>query len=54
MKVEELKHFLRLCGLKVRGEKEELVARVFLLAENDVSIIKTAKEVQAEIAKAAT
>ena len=51
MKVEELKDFLRLRGLKVSGKKEELVARVFVAAENDVPILKTAVEVQAEIAE---
>ena len=29
MKVDELKHFLRLRGLRVRRNKSELVARVF-------------------------
>ena len=33
MKVEELKNCLRLCGLKVSGKKEELVARVFVALE---------------------
>ena len=51
MKVEELKSFLRLRGLKVSGTKQELVARCFVAKENDVSIIKTAEEVQAEIAQ---
>ena len=49
MKAEELKTFLRLRGLKVRGKKEELVARVFVAAENDVPVLRTAQEVQAEI-----
>ncbi len=51
MRLEELKNFLHLRGLKVRGRKEELAARVFVAAENDLTILKTAEEVQAEIAK---
>ena len=51
MRVEELKYFVCLRGLKVSGKKEELVARVFVAAENDVPIVKTAVEVQAEIAE---
>ena len=49
MKVEELKEFLRLRGLRVTGKKEELVARVFVAVENDVPVQKTAEEVQQEI-----
>ena len=41
MKVEELKNFLRLHGLKVSGRKEELVARVFVAIENNVQIVQT-------------
>ncbi len=51
IKVDELKNFLHLRGLKVSGRKDELVARVFVAAENDVPVVKTAEEVQAEIAK---
>ena len=51
MKVEKLKNYLRLRGLKVSGKKEELIARVFVASENDVQIVKTAEEVQQEIAK---
>lgn len=51
LKVQELKDFLRLRGLKVNGKKEELVARVFVAAENDVPLVQTAEEVQAEIAR---
>ena len=50
MKVEELKNCLRLRGLKVSGKKEELVARVFVAIENDVPLVKTAQEVEKEIA----
>ena len=49
MKVEELKNFLRMRGLKVSGRKEELVARVFAAKENNVRPIKTAQEVEMEI-----
>ena len=37
--------------MKVSGKTEELVARVFVAAENDVPVLKTAQEVQAEIAE---
>ncbi len=45
MKVVELKDFLRLRGLKVSGQKEELVARAFVAMENNVAVVKTAEEV---------
>ena len=50
MKVEELKNCLHLRGLKVSGKKEELVARVFVAIENDVPLVKTAEEVEKEVA----
>ena len=50
MKVEELETYLRLRGLKVSGRKVELVARVFAASENNVQPVKTAEEVEAEIA----
>ena len=50
MKIEELKTYLRLCGLKDTGRKVELVARVFAASENNVQPVKTAEEVEAEIA----
>ena len=49
LKVEELKNFLRLRGLKVSRRKEELVGRVFVAIENDVPLQKTAEEVEQEI-----
>ena len=49
MKVQELKDFLRLRGLKVSGKKAELVARAFVAVENKVKTVKTAEEVQEEI-----
>eukprot|EP00795_Rhopilema_esculentum_P010036 gene10036-biopygen12701 len=36
-------------GLKVSGRKEELVARVFAAAENDVKPIETAEEIEQEM-----
>eukprot|EP00794_Sanderia_malayensis_P012420 gene12420-biopygen9905 len=50
MKVEELKVFLRLRGLKVSGRKEELVARAFVAIENNVQIVRTAEEVEEALA----
>ena len=50
MKVEELKNFLRLRGLKLSGRKQELPARVFVAIENNVPIVKTAEEIESEIA----
>ena len=50
MKVEELKDYLRLRGLKISGEKAVLVARVFAAsAENNVKPIKSAAEVQVDL-----
>eukprot|EP00795_Rhopilema_esculentum_P004043 gene4043-biopygen11865 len=51
LKDEELKDFLRLCGLRVTGKKEELVARVFVAVENNVPVQKSADAVQHEIAE---
>ena len=51
MKVEELKAFLRLRGLKVSGRKEELIARAFVAIENNVPIVLTAEEVEIELAE---
>ena len=50
-KVNELKDCLRLRGLKSSGKKEELAARVFYAMENDLPVVKTAEEVQADIAR---
>ena len=49
MKAEELKNYLRLRGLKVTGKKAVLVARAFSTFENNVAVIKTAEEVEAEL-----
>ena len=48
MKIE-LKNFLRLRGLKVTGKKEILVARAFCAIENNVTLVKTAQEVEVEV-----
>ena len=49
MKVEELKYFLKLRGLKVSGRKVELVARVFAASENNVPLVKTAIEIEQDL-----
>ena len=49
MKVEELKSFLRLRGLKVSGKKMELVARAFHAVENNAPILKSAEEVEGQL-----
>nr|XP_047138959.1 uncharacterized protein LOC124814902 [Hydra vulgaris] len=49
MKVEELKSYLRLRGLKISGKKEILAARVYCAMENNVTPIKTAEEVEHDI-----
>ena len=51
MKVEELKDFLKLHGLKVSGRKVELVARVFAASENNVPLVKTAVEIEQDLHK---
>ena len=50
MKVPELKFFLRLRGLKVRGNKEDLVCRAVNAIENNLPILKTAEQIEGEIA----
>ena len=49
MSLEELKNYLRIRGLKVKGRKNELVARVFAASENGVKPIKTAAEAEADL-----
>ena len=51
MKVEELKCYLRLRGLKISGKKAVLVSRVFSAMENNIMPIKTAEEVENEISQ---
>ena len=50
MKVDELKGFSRLHGLKMNGSKEELVARVFVAIEHNENVVKSEEEVQLQIA----
>ena len=45
--MEELKHYLKISGLKVTGRKKKLVTRVFNAQENDGKPVKTAVEVEA-------
>ena len=42
-----MKKYLKIRGLKVKGRKKELVARVFNAQENDVKPVKTVVEVEA-------
>ena len=49
MKVEELQSFLHLRGLRVKGNKDELVARAFVAIENDLPILLTADEAKSEL-----
>ncbi len=49
MKVDELKAFLRLRGLKTSGKKQELVARVFVAIENKVEVIPTAQQIEKQL-----
>ena len=49
MSLEELKNYLRICGLKINGRKHELVARVFAASENSVKPIKTAIVVEVDL-----
>ena len=56
MHVNELKHYLKVLGLKISGNKNELVARfyffVFLFAmENNIMQVKTAVEVEENLKK---
>ena len=56
MNVNELKHYLKVPGLKISGNKNELVARfnffVFFFAmENNVMQVKTAVEVEENLKK---
>ena len=56
MKVDELKMYLRLRGLKFTGIKAELVARVFVASETNLSTcclaslsVKTAAEIESDL-----
>ena len=49
MKVDVLKAFLRLRGLKTSGKKQELVARVFVAIENNVEVVRTTEQVNSQV-----
>ena len=49
MKVDELKAFLRLQGLRMTGKKDELVARAFVAIENNVQVVQTAEQAGVEL-----
>ena len=50
MSVREMKNYLKVHGLKVSGKKEELIARAFVAVENNVQPIKTAVDVEEDLA----
>ena len=49
MKVDELKNYLKIRGLKVTGTKKELVSRAFTASENGVQPVKTAIEIESDL-----
>ena len=49
MKVEELKNYLKIRGLKVTGTKKELAGQVFTDNENGVKPVKTAVEIESDL-----
>ena len=49
LKVEELKSYLKEGGLKTSGRRVELVARVFAACENNVLVVKSAIEIEADL-----
>ena len=51
MHVNELKNYLKVRGLKISGNKNELVAPVFSAIENNVMPVKTAVEVEEDSKK---
>ena len=51
MHVNELKNYLEVCGLKISGNKNELVVRVFSAMNNNVMPVKTAVEVEEDLKK---
>ena len=53
MKVEELKNYLKIRGLKVIGTKKELIVRVFADSENGVQLIKPDVEIETGTGKLA-
>ena len=49
MKVEELKNFLKIGGLKVTGTKKELVVLAFAASENGFQPVKTEVEIESDL-----
>ena len=49
--VNELNNYLKVCELKVSGNKNELVARIFSAMENNAMPLKTANEVEEGLKK---
>ena len=49
LRVEELKTYLKERGLKTSGRRVELVARVFAASENNVPVVKSAVEIEADL-----
>ena len=49
MSLEKLKNYLGICDLRLNGRNNELVASIFAASENDVKLIKTAVEVEADL-----
>ena len=51
MHVNDLKNYLKVRGLKISGNTNESVARVFSAMENNVMLVKTAVEVEKDLKK---
>ena len=51
MHVNELKNYLKVRGLKISGNRNELVARVFSAMENNFIPVKTAVELEEDLRK---
>ena len=51
IQVNELRNYLEVCGLKILGNKNELVARFFSAMNNNVMPVKTAVEVEEDLKK---
>ena len=51
MHVNEMKNYLKVRGLKISGNKNELVARVFCAMENNFVPVETAAEVEEDLKK---
>ena len=49
LKLEELKHYLKVRDLKTSGRKSELVARVFVANEYNMPLIQSAVEIEMDL-----